>query len=174
MSLPVTLTEFWRHRILKAFATGKDLHTCIYDIDYATWISIQELTVTNLKKIIPANSTLLDAGCGYGAIASYLKSCAAMRTVHYTGVDLSPELIEIAKIRNPSMNFLVKDLRSTDYKTDQFDFALVRSVEGMLDDNCTEVGSKAFMAEVSRIAKTVIVMEYGSVSDYKLLRKQTE
>lgn len=174
MNLPVTLTEFWRHRILKAFATGKDLHTCIYDIDYATWVSIQELTVTNLKKIVPLDSTLLDAGCGYGAVAGYLKACAAMRTVKYTGVDLSPELIEIAKIRSPSSTFLVKDLRSTDYETDQFDFALVRSVEGMLDDNCTEVGSKAFMVEVSRIAKTVIVMEYGSVSDYKLLRKQTE
>jgi hypothetical protein len=86
-------------------------------------------------------------------------------------VDLSPELIDIAKIRSPSSTFLVKDLRSTDYATDQFDFALVRSVEGMLDDNCTEIGSSEFMAEVSRIAKTVIVMEYGSVSDYKLIRK---
>lgn len=171
MNLPVTLAEFWRHRILKAFATGKELHTCIYDIDYRTWVSIQELTVATLKKIIPANSTLLDAGCGYGAIADYLKTCAAMSTVIYTGVDLSPELIDIAKIRNQSGTFLVKDLRSTDYETDQFDFALVRSVEGMLDDNCPEVGSSAFMSEVSRIAKTVIVMEYGSVSDYKLVRK---
>ena len=53
----------------------------------------------------PTTKTILDIACGTGAQAKYLAEHYAV-----TGVDLSPEMVEIAKTKVPSGEFLVADM----------------------------------------------------------------
>lgn len=43
------------------------------------------------------NYTVADLGCGYGAMYDYLKNHISGNMVHFTGYDISPEMLEAAK-----------------------------------------------------------------------------
>lgn len=51
-----------------------------------------------------------DLGCGPGHVARYLHD----RGVRVAGIDLSPEMIRVAKSLHPDVNFSVGDIRSLD------------------------------------------------------------
>jgi SAM-dependent methyltransferase len=50
---------------------------------------------------------VLDVGCGFGGVIPFIK--AETKNFNYTGVDLVPEFIKIAKEKNPNFRFAVKD-----------------------------------------------------------------
>lgn len=58
----------------------------------------QECRFTQLAKVLPHNEvfSLIDYGCGYGALYPWLKR-ASFRCKHYLGFDLSPEMIAEAE-----------------------------------------------------------------------------
>ena len=58
----------------------------------------------------PPNYPVCDLGCGPGHIANYLKSL----TADVFGIDLSPEMIQIAKRRYPSIDYRVGDMLELD------------------------------------------------------------
>jgi 2-polyprenyl-3-methyl-5-hydroxy-6-metoxy-1,4-benzoquinol methylase len=51
--------------------------------------------------------SVLDVGCGFGDLYEYL--CRNGVNVDYTGVDLSPDLLEIARQRHPDVRFISAD-----------------------------------------------------------------
>lgn len=65
------------------------------------------------------NDSILDFGCGYGALLDYLKSKSIFPT--YTGLDLVDEMLKVAAIRNPEVGLeFVSELppnRNWDYVT---------------------------------------------------------
>jgi SAM-dependent methyltransferase len=70
-----------------------------------------------LKKfldLLPRSPLVLDIGCGFGApIATYLsdKGCTV------TGVDASPEMIEVARQRAPMASWIISDMRRLNLTT---------------------------------------------------------
>jgi SAM-dependent methyltransferase len=74
-----------------------------------------------LLKYIPIkeNDSILDFGCGYGALLDYLKSRHIFP--NYTGLDWVSEMLEVAAIRNPevAVNFIseLPSNRTWDYVT---------------------------------------------------------
>ncbi|PIN91271.1 hypothetical protein COU57_01315 [Candidatus Pacearchaeota archaeon CG10_big_fil_rev_8_21_14_0_10_32_14] len=64
------------------------------------------------------NKIVLDLGCGSGPFVKELYSLGAKKVY---GLDLSPELIKIAKKENPSVDFVSGDAKKTNYKSYQFD-----------------------------------------------------
>lgn len=99
------------------------------------------------KQLTEANDisgkSLLDVGCGFGDLSGYLRRQGI--TVKYTGYDLSSKLIEIAKRRNPSANFEVKDILSEDFG--KFDYIIT---SGTLNKKLT--GNRLYAA---RMIKTM-------------------
>ena len=75
-----------------------------YDSMYNSpqYISEDELTYSYILKNMKAGS-ILDIGCGTGCALEYLPS------KKYTGIDLSPIMINDAKKKYPTCDFLVKD-----------------------------------------------------------------
>lgn len=51
-----------------------------------------------------SNRDVLDVGCGFGDLLDYLEAAGA-HGVRYTGTDLNPALIEIARQRHPGADF---------------------------------------------------------------------
>lgn len=63
---------------------------------------------------------LLDAGCGPGPMITLLAERYPER--HYTGVDLTPKMIETAKKKNiPNAEFVVGDCENLPFAPDSFD-----------------------------------------------------
>ena len=88
-----------------------------------------------LEKLVQPdkNKKVLDIGCATGALISYLKSCHS--EWEFTGVDVSDELLNIAKIKVPGVNFINQSgiNLSEDY-TDQFDLVTCIGVLGIFDE----------------------------------------
>jgi ubiquinone/menaquinone biosynthesis C-methylase UbiE len=67
-------------------------------------------------KEIPINGRILDAGCGDGRDCKIFSE----RGFEVTGIDLTPEFLEIARKKVPNGNFLNMDLRSLVFRDNYF------------------------------------------------------
>ena len=93
----------YRRRVLDREATGEDVHG--------------EARV--LPRLVPPPSRVLDAGCGFGRVASKLT-----RLGHTAiGVDADPDLIALAR-EDLQTRFFVADLSTLDLRTEQ-EFACI-------------------------------------------------
>lgn len=70
---------------------------------------------------IEKNSTVLDLGCGYGALLDFFKmSQLNFEEKNYVGIDFSEKMIAEASTRFPQANFLCSDF--FDMSLDNYDF----------------------------------------------------
>ncbi|PWT97458.1 MAG: hypothetical protein C5B52_13925 [Bacteroidetes bacterium] len=71
-----------------------------------------------LQKLnINSNTVLLDAGCGSGLFLSM----TPLDKTNVYGIDATPELMQLAKKRNPEGTFLIEDLEDIPYGDEYFD-----------------------------------------------------
>jgi len=75
----------------------------------------------------PKNKThsFLDIGCGYGSLLKEAKKKKI--SLKYTGLDIVPEMIDIAKKNNPHVKFINKDVFSLSEKK-QYDFVVANGL----------------------------------------------
>jgi ubiquinone/menaquinone biosynthesis C-methylase UbiE len=73
------------------------------------WYYYQSLK-TLYKELIPENSIVLEIGCGTGDLISQMRAKKAV------GIDLSPEMIKVAKKKHPKIQFSAVTIEQ--YKTD--------------------------------------------------------
>src|SRR5689334_4564083 len=66
---------------------------------------------------------LLDLGCGFGDLLTYLRELDV--EVDYTGYDINPQLIDVARGKFPGARFEVKDIQSEDFP--EFDYIVSTS-----------------------------------------------
>ncbi len=148
----INVPNFWRDRILKL--GGSDVHKILYDVTKQEWDTIQNLTKKIIAENLKEGEILLDVGCGYGAVCEVLGP-----TVKYLGVDVSQDMLKLARKRNPNREFLEADV-SVDlknYPNNHFGMCLVRSVVSAFE--CGNILDSA-QRELSRLCKVVIRQEY--------------
>jgi predicted TPR repeat methyltransferase len=75
-----------------------------------------DLFCGHIKKI---NPKILEIGCGPGNITRYILSKRSDFKIE--GIDVSPNMVKLAKENNPSANFKVMDCREIDSLTQKFD-----------------------------------------------------
>lgn len=69
--------------------------------------------------VLKSNAKILDVGCGPGNISKYL--LAKRPDFDILGIDVAPNMIELAKKNNPSAEFLVMDSRNSNEIESKFD-----------------------------------------------------
>ncbi|WP_074431311.1 class I SAM-dependent methyltransferase [Anaerosporomusa subterranea] len=79
--------------------------------------------VIEFAKIIDADAKVLDIGCGPGNVA---KQLFAAKPMQITGVDLSEEMVKLARSNVPAGDFYTQDIRKLDFPRDHFN-AIVMS-----------------------------------------------
>lgn len=57
------------------------------------------------------NTRILDVGCGFGHMLDYLKAWAI--NAQYTGMDICPDFIEVARKRHPDADFRILNILDT-------------------------------------------------------------
>lgn len=104
-----------------------------YKETFNTWNKIAELYQDKFMKldlynntydffcdaITKQNAKLLEIGCGPGNITKYLLK----KNSHFDilGIDIAPNMIELAKKNNPAANFVVMDTREINTLNNKFD-----------------------------------------------------
>ena len=80
-----------------------------------------------LRHLIPANSSVLEIGCGTGDLL------AALNPKRGLGIDISPKMVEVARRQFPYLQFEVGDLEDLQIE-EKFDYVVVVETIGHVDD----------------------------------------
>ncbi|TLS66664.1 class I SAM-dependent methyltransferase [Mariprofundus erugo] len=97
-----------------------------YSTDALFWTSrgLQKQLFTVLAEVgVAAGDSVLDVGCGFGDLYSWLRG--RKLTVEYTGIDISPDILEIGMRMNPGLNLLCGELFDFDWPQASFDWLLL-------------------------------------------------
>jgi ubiquinone/menaquinone biosynthesis C-methylase UbiE len=80
-----------------------------------------------LRFLIPANSSVIEIGCGIG------ETLAALKPANGLGIDISPRMIEIARKNFPHLRFDVGDIEALEVE-EKFDYVVIDGTIGNVDD----------------------------------------
>lgn len=94
---------------------GYDKVADIYNTRRHMWSNKKELE--DLVHRLPPGSAVLDAGCGSGYASLFL----ARRGFRVTGIDISKQMLRLAKRKVPGATFLRMDMRKIDLPEKGFD-----------------------------------------------------
>lgn len=72
--------------------------------------------------------SILDLGCGYGALVDFLSANNPFAAVHYWGIDLSEAMIDNAKSRYPNMNFEIRDILQNPLPDNCVDYVIMNGL----------------------------------------------
>src|SRR5688572_24718155 len=90
--------DYWRDKMRAAVARG-EIHRAIYTGSIDEFSLQQQQQLASLRGKIGDNDSILDVGCGYGRLLEFLpKSWKG----EYLGIDISPDLIGVARIIHPN------------------------------------------------------------------------
>lgn len=81
------------------------------------WYGVSAL----IEQYVSPGESVLDLGCGNGRIADLIREIKA----HYTGMDLSPDMIAIAQKLRPQYPFAVGSILDTGFDDNTFDHVLM-------------------------------------------------
>jgi ubiquinone/menaquinone biosynthesis C-methylase UbiE len=102
-----------------------------------------------LHFLIPENSSVIEIGCGLGETLESLKPSRGL------GVDISPQMVKIARRRFPHLQFETGDFESLEIE-EKFDYVVIDGTIGNVDD------IQLAIAELHKVCKpeTRVIMVY--------------
>ncbi|HUQ86865.1 MAG TPA: methyltransferase domain-containing protein [Vicinamibacterales bacterium] len=107
---------------------------------------------------IESGMSVLDVGCGFGDFYGWLRQQGI--DARYTGADINPALVEIAKANHPDAAFVVADLQVEDLRT-RFDFVVSSSAFNLKLD---ATDNYAFAADM--LARAYAIADRGVAFDF--------
>ena len=84
---------------------------------YAKEFSKPSEYIEEFLALLPKNAKILDVGCGVGVDAGFMAS----KGFEIIGVDLSKEMLNIARQKFPQIDFKQQDIRELDFPPNSFD-----------------------------------------------------
>lgn len=152
----VNSPEFWKQRLEEY---KNDLRLSVYHTSQEDWDRVNEAHKRVVQEVVYGK--VLDAGCAFGRVSEWVQD--------YTGVDISPDFIDIAQRMYPDRKFLVGDLKKLPFKDKEFDWAICVSIKAMIN---REVGKREWIKirdELKRVSKNILILEYSFYDKYEIL-----
>ena len=84
---------------------------------YAKEFSKPSEYIDEFLALLPKNAKILDVGCGVGVDSGYMVS----EGFEVIGIDLSKEMLKLAKQEFPKIDFRKQDIREIDFPSNSFD-----------------------------------------------------
>jgi SAM-dependent methyltransferase len=110
------------------------------EASYSSIVANNRITEATLLHIEKDCTSILDVGCGDGTYSSQIQQ--AMPAIDVAGFDPAAEAVEVARNRNPHMQFLVGDiLRPQTFPERKFDVVILRGVLHHLADPAAAIGN---------------------------------
>ncbi|MBS3822070.1 MAG: class I SAM-dependent methyltransferase, partial [Phycisphaerae bacterium] len=97
---------------------------------------VQKNDVRRLLRPASAGQTLLDIGCGTGHWSSFFAEMGCQ----VTGVDIAPEMIEVARAKVPECSFQVADAHDLPFDDGTFDAVAAMATLEFLPDPAAAIG----------------------------------
>lgn len=157
MNLPVESAAFWLGRIEMA-ADRKHEHYSVYLVPDPVWEDIGRVHEGIIREKCAGMKTL-DAGCGYGRASQWVEN--------YMGVDISPDLLRIARAKYPGKCFLEADLGKLPFEDLEFDIAFCISIKQMIVSNVGDRRWLQIQRELKRVARQLLIFEYIDPGKYE-------
>lgn len=142
---------YWKRRLERA----RELHHAVFICPKDRWERIEEAHRKVLSEIVNRDTSILDAGCGYGRLLDLLPDSW---NGTYCGLDISPDFIARAKKEHPGENFIVADVRDIHFPS-QFDLAIAISFRPMVKRNDEEAWKK-IEERLKALSKRQLYLEY--------------
>jgi trans-aconitate methyltransferase len=107
-----------------------------YDVRSLGWKSVED-QVMRFKVLADigdlSNDLVCDVGCGFGDLLPYLRE--RFGKIEYLGVDITEELLQVARTRTPEVRFLLADILSDSYAEPADWYLLSGALNFKLTDN---------------------------------------
>lgn len=130
----------------QVLAFGVELSNRKYRLRLARYVGIADLLVgLNL----PANSRVLDAGCGRGRMPQYYKARKDVPPLDFIGVDVSDERIKDARVKGSYSQIIKSGIEKLPFETGSFDVVVCEQVLEHLNDHELE----GALGEFGRVLK---------------------
>jgi SAM-dependent methyltransferase len=153
---PIFDPNYWAARLA---ACGEEWHRSIFNGSIDQFSPLEDEHRRVLTHEIGKQTSVLDAGCGYGRILDVMP---AHWRGWYLGVDLAPALVKKARQLHPNREFRRMDLRNLKYLGDKaFDVAIVCSVRPMVVRNAGLREWNKMERELTRVAHRLLFLTYG-------------
>jgi SAM-dependent methyltransferase len=108
----------------------------------ALYWSSQKIQVLRFKVLadigIKSGDSVLDIGCGFADFNGWIKRQG--RDISYTGVDLSPDLIRVAREKDPDAALFCGELSDFDFAAESYDWVVL---SGALNEQLHDDGAYA-------------------------------
>jgi ubiquinone/menaquinone biosynthesis C-methylase UbiE len=155
----VSEIEFWKNRIENAHTK----HHSVYLCNPILWDDIFHAHRKIIRRVIPKDAYVLDAGCGYG------RMCELFDSKNYEGVDFSPDFIKMAMKEYPNHSFEVQNLKKLPYEKHQFEWAFCVSIKDMIVKYDSLKSWLEIEKELKRVAKKILILEYTNYTNYEII-----
>ena len=158
-SLPNHITEtpeYWSSRVTKVLANpATPTYKTVLDTTSNGWDKVQSHSKEILAKYTKPGESILDAGCGYGAIIPITTKLK----LQYHGVDYCRDMIDLALAANIGIPFTLASLDNLPFSNHQFDWAFCRGVEGSTKTLVSNKKWRAIQRELLRVARKLILVD---------------
>lgn len=151
--------DYWRERMLRFLAKQPDLHQIIWQTDRELWQHTQAETAKVLAEHLRGGETVLDVGCGYGALVECLEQSrflSGKRRGNYVGVDISPDLLDLARILYPTEKFILANASRMPLPAGTVDLAVLRQVKGTIRGNYGHGTWNLIRDEIARVSRRIL------------------
>jgi len=145
------LNPVFRRRIINRHSDSLKRYGYHPNALYWSNADIQALRFKVLAEIgVESGQSVIDVGCGFADLCGWFsaQSCE----VSYTGIDISPDLIEVARQRHPDVKLFVGELFDGRFLAREFDWVLL---SGALNEPYHDQGkyAKKVIREMYRISR---------------------
>lgn len=157
MTVPQEDPEFYLKKMISVLGKYELIHNTNYATSLSDWKRIQSQTKRILQENMKDNQSLLDVGCGCGAVCKILP----YSSMCYLGIDTCRYVLSLAKEVNPNFEFIMGDIITglKSYPDKCFNVALLRGAIEALKWRGKRIWEET-LQELLRLSDSVIIQHY--------------